>query len=167
MQSIPTSLTPNRLTGCSVAVASAFALALALGACSKQNDDRTAGQQLDSAVAKTEQAAADAKAKAKDSMASAESSMKSGTAEAKMSAEKSASTLGSNVEDATITASVNAALVKDKDLSAIKIDVDTKNGKVTLYGPAPSATARERATTIAKAVKGVTAVDNQLVIQAS
>lgn len=167
MQSNPSHFTPNRLTGRSVAVASAIALALALGACGKQDDNRTAGQKLDEAVAKTEQAANDAKAQAKESMASAESSIKSSTEDAKVTASNTAGTVGASVEDAAITASVNAALVKDKDLSAIKIDVDTKNGKVTLYGPAPNASARERATTIAKTVKGVTAVDNQLVIQAS
>ena len=43
----------------------------------------------------------------------------------------------------------------------------TRDGKVTLYGPAPNASARERATTLAKSVKGVQSVDNQLIIQSS
>ena len=38
-------------------IANALALALALSACGKQDDGKTAGQQLDSALAKTEQAA--------------------------------------------------------------------------------------------------------------
>ena len=71
------------------------------------------------------------------------------------------------VDDMAITASVASGLAKDAELSAIKIDVDTKNGKVTLYGPAPSAAARDRATTIAKSIKGVSSVDNKLVIKAS
>lgn len=157
---------PFGLNGRAVAVASAMAVALALGACGKK-EDPTVGQQIDSAVTKTEQAAADAKAQAKDTMASTQTSVKDATQDAKVAAQNTANSVSANVEDAAITASVNAALVKDKDLSAIKIDVDTKNGKVTLYGPAPSASARERATTIAKGVKGVTAVDNQLVIQTS
>ncbi|HEY1103417.1 MAG TPA: BON domain-containing protein [Burkholderiaceae bacterium] len=167
MQSRTDKSFPFQLNGRSVAVASAIAMALALGACSKQQDDPTVGQQIDSAVTKTEQAAADAKAQAKESIASTETSVKDAAQDAKVATQNTANTVGASVEDATITASVNAALVKDKDLSAIKIDVDTKNGKVTLYGPAPNASARERATTIAKAVKGVTAVDNQLVIQSS
>ncbi len=154
-------------TARSVATASAIAMALALGACSKQNDDKTIGQQIDSGINKTEQAAADAKDKAKDAYNSAESKVSNAATDAKDGTMASSESIGGKIEDATITASVNAALVKDKDLSAMKIDVDTKNGAVTLHGPAPSATARERATTLAKAVKGVSTVDNQLVIQSS
>jgi osmotically-inducible protein OsmY len=57
-------------------------------------------------------------------------------------------------------------LATDKDLSAIKIDVDTKDGVVTLTGPAPSESARDRATEIAKNVKGVSSVNNQLTVKA-
>ena len=60
----------------------------------------------------------------------------------------------------------NAALAKDKDLSAIKIDVDTQNGVVTLSGPAPTATAKQRASEIARTVKGVSSVNNQLTVKA-
>ena len=70
------------------------------------------------------------------------------------------------VDDATITTKVNAALAKDKDLSAIKIDVDTQNGVVTLSGPAPTATAKQRASEIARTVKGVSSVNNQLTVKA-
>jgi osmotically-inducible protein OsmY len=69
------------------------------------------------------------------------------------------------VDDASITAKVNASLAKDKELSAIKIDVDTQNGVVTLSGPAPSATAKERASEVARTVKGVNSVNNQLTIK--
>ena len=61
-----------------------------------------------------------------------------------------------------ITAAVSTGLAKDPDLSAIKIDVDTKGGQVTLSGPAPNAAAKARAEEIAKSVKGVSAVDNRL-----
>ena len=43
--------------------------------------------------------------------------------------------------------------------------MDTQNGVVTLSGPAPTATARERASEIARGVKGVTSVNNQLTIK--
>ncbi len=69
---------------------------------------------------------------------------------------------GTKVADAVITTSVNAELVKDKALSAIKIDVDTSGGRVALKGTAPNAAARDRATQLASAVKGVVSVDNQL-----
>lgn len=144
-----------------------LALLTTLVACSKPADDATAGQKLDSAVAKTEQAATDAKTDAKVALSDAESSLKQAGQDAKASASNTANKVGVAIDDAAITTAVNAALVKDKDLSALKIDVDTKAGVVTLYGPAPSASARERATTIAKAVTGVTSVNNQLVISAS
>jgi hyperosmotically inducible protein len=42
--------------------------------------------------------------------------------------------------------------------------VDTKEGVVTLNGPAPNAAAKSKATDIAKQVQGVTSVNNQLVV---
>ena len=131
------------------------ALALGLAACSK-TEEPTVGQRMDSAVEKTEQAAADARVKADNAMQNADNTAKD--------AANSAMTA---VDDATITARVNASLAQDPDLSALKINVDTVNGKVTLNGPAPSTVARDRAESLAKAVDGVTAVNNQLVLTAS
>jgi hyperosmotically inducible periplasmic protein len=71
------------------------------------------------------------------------------------------------VDDATITANVNARLVKDKDLSGIRIDVDTQDGVVTLSGLAPSASAKEHASEVAHKVAGVHSVNNQLTIKSS
>ncbi|MCZ8218973.1 MAG: BON domain-containing protein [Acidovorax sp.] len=142
------------------------ALALGLAACSK-TEEPTVGQRLDSAVEKTEQAAADARAKAEAAMQSAETKMEKGAASADATAKQAADTAKGAIDDATITAQVNAGLAKDPDLSAVKINVDTVNGKVTLNGPAPSTMARDRAETIAKAISGVTAVNNQLVVSAS
>ena len=142
------------------------ALALGLAACGK-TEEPTVGQRLDSAVEKTEQAAADARVKAESAMQNAETKMEQGAANAEAKAKDAANTAKGAIDDATITAQVNAGLAKDPDLSALKINVDTVNGKVTLNGPAPSAVARDRAETIAKSVKGVTSVNNQLVVTAS
>ena len=141
------------------------ALALGLAACSK-TEELTVGQRLDSAVEKTEQAAADARVKAESAMQSAETKMEQGAANAEATAKEAANTAKGAIDDATITAQVNAGLAKDPDLSALKINVDTVNGKVTLNGPAPSTVARDRAETIAKGVGGVTSVNNQLVVTA-
>lgn len=141
------------------------ALALGLAACSK-TEEPTVGQRLDSAVEKTEQAAADARVKAESAMQSAETKMEQNAANAEVSAQNAANRTMGAIDDATITAQVNAGLAKDPDLSALKINVDTVNGKVTLNGPAPSTLARDRAETIAKSVSGVTAVNNQLVVTA-
>ena len=135
-------------------------------ACGKAGDGKTAGQQLDSAIAKTGQAAAEAKAKTESSMASAGSAIKRATNQAEASGASMAEKAGDRMDDALITSSISTGFAKDPDLSAIKIDVDTKAGVVTLSGTAPSEAARERAATIAKGVKGVSSVDNKLVIKA-
>ena len=144
---------------------SSVALVLGLAACGKQDDSRTVGQQVDSAVNKTEQVARDAKQDAQTTMASAETKMKDAAQDAKQAAQNAGAAISEKVADTTITATVSAGLAKDPELSAIKIDVDTKDGVVKLSGPAPSLSARERATEIAKAVKGVTSVDNQLAVK--
>ncbi len=141
------------------------ALALGLAACNK-TEEPTVGQRLDSAVEKTEQAAADARVKAEGAMQNAETKMEQGAANAEATAKQAASSAKGVIDDATITAQVSAGLAKDPDLSAVKINVDTVNGKVTLNGPAPSTVARDRAETIAKGVSGVTSVNNQLVVTA-
>lgn len=66
------------------------------------------------------------------------------------------------IDDAAITTAVNAKLVGDSDLSALKINVDTKAGMVWLKGSAPSDTAKMRATELAQAVEGVRGVENNL-----
>lgn len=148
---------------------------LVLAGCGK-GDNQTAGEKLDSAIAKTEQAgdqakaradrlAMEAKEKAGSSGASMESAIKREAQDAKEAAKTAGASVAASVDDAAITAAVSAGLAKDPDLSATRIDVDTKGGTVMLKGPAPNAAAKERATEIAKAVKGVSAVDNQLEVK--
>ena len=138
-----------------------------LMACESADSTKTVGQKLDAAVANTEQAATDVKDATKASIESAGSALRDGAAQAKEAADRAGSNMNIDTGDVAITASVAAGLVKDPDLSAFKIDVDTKQGVVSLYGPAPSEAARERATVIAKAVKGVSSVDNKLTVKTS
>ena len=149
-----------------ISIACCLTIAGALSACGKNDDGKTAGQKLDAAVASTEQAAAEAKAKAEASMAKAGAAMKDATQKAEAASGKSANKIANSVDDMAITASVSAALAKEADLSAVKINVDTTAGVVTLNGPAPTAIAREKAAAIAKQIKGVTSVNNKLVISA-
>ena len=150
-----------------VAISCSLMLLTALAACGKKNEDQTAGQKLDTAVAKTEQAATDAKAKAETSLGKAEDAMKAAAVKAEASGKSTADKVVNTMDDVSITTAVSAEFVKDPDLSALKIDVDTKNGSVTLSGPAPTLAAKEKATALAKAVKGVMSVDNKLVVKAS
>jgi osmotically-inducible protein OsmY len=123
-------------------ISAVVAAMLALSACNKR-DDQTVGQTVDRGVAS-------AKAEMKD---------------AKEATKDAATNVGAAARDATITAKINAALVADGQLKALKIDVDTKDGKVVLTGTAPDAGSRDRATTMAKAVDGVVDVDNRLTVQ--
>jgi hyperosmotically inducible protein len=74
---------------------------------------------------------------------------------------------GDAVSDSTITAEVKTALAADPQLAALKIDVDTNNGVVTLTGPAPDEQSKSRATQIAAAPKGVMRVENRLEVKSS
>jgi len=69
------------------------------------------------------------------------------------------------MSDVAITTAINADLSEDRELSALHIDVGTKDGRVTLDGSAPNAGAKDRAQTIAMSQKGVTAVDNKLAVE--
>ncbi|MET0312105.1 MAG: BON domain-containing protein [Burkholderiaceae bacterium] len=155
-------LNPNQITR-ELALASVMVLVLALAACQK-NDGETVGQKVDAAIAKTEQAAKEAKADVQAAANDAKPGVKDAAQDVKDATKDAAAVVAEKTGDAAITASVNAELAKDPDLSAIKINVDTKDGKVTLSGPAPTSGAKDRATTLAKNVKGVTSVDNQLAV---
>ena len=140
---------------------------LGLTACGQKDDTKTVGQKLDTVVANTSQSATDVKAQAEASMAKVGDAVKDATQKAEASGSKTADAIATGADDIAITASIGAGFAKDSELSAIKIDVDTKNGNVVLIGPAPNAAARDRATTIAKSVKGVGTVSNKLVVKAS
>ncbi len=72
---------------------------------------------------------------------------------------------GGKMSDAAITASIKTDFLKAPDLSILKIDVDTKEGVVTLNGLAENEQARQRAERMASSVKGVREVRNYLVVK--
>lgn len=148
--------TPRNFRSPRMAIAAAAVAALAaLAACSNEDDSRTAGEKLDDGVA-TAQAEAD---RAADRIAQEAS-------EVKQSMSNAADEVGSQFKDAAITAKVNAEFARDKELNAMRIDVDTAEGHVVLDGSAPNDAARDRAERLARAVDGVVSVDNRLNIQA-
>ena len=67
--------------------------------------------------------------------------------------------------DTAITASIKTDFLKDPDLSVLKIDVDTRDGVVTLNGLADNEAARGRAEKLAGAIKGVREVRNNLTVK--
>ena len=129
----------------------AAASLVTLAACNRTQDERTVGQQVDSAVAKVEQKTEQAATEVKKEMT-----------EARDAAGQAMDATADKVKDAAITTTINAELARDSTLSALKIDVDTKGGRVLLKGTAPDAPARDRATLLAQRVDGVVSVDNQL-----
>ncbi|MBX3618881.1 MAG: BON domain-containing protein [Rhizobacter sp.] len=136
------------------AAACALAAALALSACDRRDDNMTAGERLDTAVASADQKADQMKADAKRE-----------GAEVRSDVNRAVDQAGDKMKDASITTKVNAELAQDSELSALKINVDTNEGRVVLRGTAPSDSARDRATMLAQRVDGVLAVDNQLTVR--
>ncbi|MFP5461911.1 MAG: BON domain-containing protein [Gammaproteobacteria bacterium] len=75
------------------------------------------------------------------------------------------STVGEYIDDAAITTSVKARFVESKEVAASSISVETLNGTVLLSGFAKSATERIAAERIAREVKGVKAVRNEIAVR--
>jgi hyperosmotically inducible protein len=120
--------------------------------------ESTVGERLDSVVErageKVQQGAQDVRTGA--------------AAVADQSAQAGAQVAGSlvqNVDDSRITTAVKTSLAADPTLSALRINVTTKDGVVTLEGPAPDEKGRERAAVLAAAPNGVTRVENRLVVK--
>jgi len=72
---------------------------------------------------------------------------------------------GTNIDDATITATVKAKLVAEKATNLTRVDVDTNSGTVYLNGTVESAEQKTRAEQLAWQAKGVKSVVNNLQVQ--
>jgi hyperosmotically inducible protein len=72
---------------------------------------------------------------------------------------------GAYVDDAAITTKVKAQFVESKAVDAGAINVQTLNGTVALSGFAKSQSEKNAAEAIARDVKGVTSVRNNLAIR--
>ncbi|HTD90488.1 MAG TPA: BON domain-containing protein [Burkholderiales bacterium] len=73
--------------------------------------------------------------------------------------------VGEVVDDSVITTKIKADMAKDKAVSATSIKVETDKGVVQLSGTAKSKAEVDKAVVIATAVKGVTSVKNNIVVQ--
>ena len=151
--------TPARTEHRNALPATLLALLLAggLAACQpspESTNQPTVGQQVDGAIARTENKAEEVKADVKEA-----------TAEMRADTSQAADSASIAIKDAAITAAVNAKLAADESLSALRINVDTEAGRVALSGDAPDVTARDRATVLARSVDGVVDVNNRLTIQ--
>jgi osmotically-inducible protein OsmY len=72
---------------------------------------------------------------------------------------------GAYVDDSWITTKVKSEMIADNKVSANKISVTTTQGVVRLTGTVPTVQESYRAATIARDIKGVTAVENDIRVQ--
>lgn len=129
----------------------AVVAAVALTACGREDDGRTAGQRLDDGIAKMEQKSEVAKQDTEQAMDKAGAKM-----------ERAADKAGAAIDDAQITTSIKTSLAGDPKLSALDVKVETEKGHVTLDGTAPDLASRDRAGSMALAAKGVQSVNNRI-----
>jgi osmotically-inducible protein OsmY len=73
--------------------------------------------------------------------------------------------VGAYVDDVGISTMVKSRFVENKQVDAMAISVETLKGTVMLSGFAKNATERSTAETIARGVKGVTSVKNDIVVR--
>lgn len=72
---------------------------------------------------------------------------------------------GQYIDDTTLTTKVKAELLKDPQVSGLSINVETFKGTVQLSGFANNMAERRRAVELARAVKGVESVKDDIVIK--
>ena len=75
-------------------------------------------------------------------------------------------TVGSYIDDTTITTRVKAKFAGDKTVSAMAIQVETLKGTVQLSGFARSLDEKQTAEQLARSVNGVVDVKNDIVVRA-
>jgi len=73
-------------------------------------------------------------------------------------------TVGSWIDDVTISSTVKSKLIADSEIKSGNIDVSSSQGIVTLIGRVRNQTVSNDAERIARGVKGVTDVNNELLI---
>lgn len=74
-------------------------------------------------------------------------------------------TVGTEIDDATLTASVKTALMADDTVRGLDINVETEKGNVSLNGQVASQAQIDQAVKVARGVSGVRDVDNKLTVR--
>jgi osmotically-inducible protein OsmY len=78
---------------------------------------------------------------------------------------KTKTTIGTDIDDASITAQVKMTLLFHRSTSALSTKVETKNGDVTLYGKAQNAAEKVLVNKLVNDVNGVKGVNNRMTIE--
>ena len=137
-----------------VLAASSLALIVVAG-CDKPNPGETAGKKIDQTIQT-------AGKKIDQTVETVGQKVDQAAERAKEQVAKT----GQVLDDTAITAAVKAGILAEPGLKVLKIDVDTKDGTVTLTGSVDSPENVQRATQVANNVQGVKSVDNRLAVSA-
>lgn len=78
-----------------------------------------------------------------------------------------ATTVGTQIDDTVVTAGVKSALLTDPDIKSFDLKVETRKGEVQLSGFAQNQAQIDRAVALARDVKGVKSVLNNLSLKAA
>ncbi len=147
--------------------------ALPLAGCQKTQVDEQVQEDASRAAEEAKQAASTAAEETKEAMAKAGEAVEEGMekvgAEAEQAMEKAGAAAETGMakaaealDDGAVTASVKAKLIADPEVSALQIDVDTKDGMVTLTGTAATQALKDEAGRLAAGTEGVKDVKNDI-----
>jgi osmotically-inducible protein OsmY len=67
--------------------------------------------------------------------------------------------------DASVTALVRTALSAHRSTSSLRVEIETRNGEVTLTGTAGSAAAKSQVATLVADINGVNCVKNRMLVK--
>ena len=151
-------------------------LSFAFAGCGKKDDTRTAADRtaaaVDTAADKTRAAATDVSNAVSDKMtewkltsADIKADMEKGGRVVRSKTAAAGQAVGGTVDNARIVTVINGKLVADSDLSALKINVDADQGKVTLKGTVSSPELIGKAMLLALDTDGVTQVTSELTVK--
>ncbi|MCX7277588.1 MAG: BON domain-containing protein [Burkholderiales bacterium] len=74
-------------------------------------------------------------------------------------------TVGTEIDDTVVTASVRSALLADPDVKSLDVKVETRKGEVQLSGFVDNLAQAERISAIVKGVQGVKTIDNKMAMK--
>jgi hyperosmotically inducible protein len=85
--------------------------------------------------------------------------------EPKSEAQTAPTTIGTEIDDATITTKVKTAFLTDDYVKGLDIKVETRKGEVQLSGYVDSQQQIDKAVAIAKGIEGVKNVNNEMMVK--
>jgi hypothetical protein len=158
-------------------VAALVAVAAVTVGCEQRGPSDTVGKRMDQAPGKMEaqnappggQAGDSGKMAQPGSQAADKMAQPGGQAADKMATQagQAADKIGGAADDTAITAKVKAAILAEPGLKSLQINVDSKDGTVTLSGNVASDNLRDRAKQIAMGTDGVKNVVDNLTVKSS